>query len=501
MHLLSFAAALSLSQLGCNAQSSGCPLSSAPFASVPSIKYAKNFAVTGSTDYMLTLKVGSQTITLSACNNPSGSVTGAITVPVASVGVQQQTVTGFLQRLNKEAAITAIGASFATTPCSLSNASASGSSTVTFGSGAIDVQTAIQSEQSALAQAEWIVFFDAFFAFTGQGTASFATTVNTYSCLKQKAASYVSSKAGVAGAQPVAVISAVDLSSNTVVTPEPALTTFWKSILSDAGVVPLVASDVSSFQNLARTADFVVDVTNEGTKSYDLALWSKIYSLNTETPGYYFLNGFNSFIFRFDKLVTTNGFDDFENSAPSQPETLLADIIGMLSSKTFDSKWAPTWARNLAYSAGYRTVSSNCPSSFSLSYSFCNTSPFNPTIGRFFNPTGTTPLPGAPGYQQSNSTAITTTLIGGIVGGIIAGLALIALRIYLIGRKRALNGIDKPGQSYFGWVKDAIAGRQFATLEEEGGVVAERIEAVHATRNTNGIQGGALGSESAGALN
>ncbi|KAJ3280478.1 hypothetical protein HDU79_011690 [Rhizoclosmatium sp. JEL0117] len=477
MHLLSFAAALSLSQLGCNAQSSGCPLSSAPFASVPSIKYAKNFAVTGSTDYMLTLKVGSQTITLSACNNPSGSVTGAITVPVASVGVQQQTVTGFLQRLNKEAAITAIGASFATTPCSLSNASASGSSTVTFGSGAIDVQTAIQS------------------------TASFATTVNTYSCLNQKAASYVSSKAGVAGAQPVAVISAVDLSSNTVVTPEPALTTFWKSILSDAGVVPLVASDVSSFQNLARTADFVVDVTNEGTKSYDLALWSKIYSLNTETPGYYFLNGFNSFIFRFDKLVTTNGFDDFENSAPSQPETLLADIIGMISSKTFDSKWAPTWARNLAYSAGYRTVSSNCPSSFSLSYSFCNTSPFNPTIGRFFNPTGTTPLPGAPGYQQSNSTAITTTLIGGIFGGIIAGLALIALGIYLIGRKRALNGIDKPGQSYFGWVKDAIAGRRFATLEEEGGVVAERIEAVHATRNTNGIQGGALGSESAGALN
>ncbi|ORY39194.1 hypothetical protein BCR33DRAFT_419387 [Rhizoclosmatium globosum] len=287
MHLLLSLAALSLVQVGTNAQSSGCPLSSAPFASVPSIKYAQNFAVTGSTDYTLTLKVGSQTITLSACNNPSGSVSGAISVPVASVGVQQQAVTGFIQRLNKESAITAIGPSFATTPCSQSKP-ASGSSTVTFGSGngAIDVQTAIQTEQSPLAQAEWIVFFDAFFGFTGQGQASLAKTVDTYSCLKQKAAAYVSSKAGVAGAQPVAVISAVDLSSNSVINPNSALATYWKSILADAGAVPLVANDLASFQNLAHTADFVVDVTDEGTKSYDLALWSKIYGLKTVESGY-----------------------------------------------------------------------------------------------------------------------------------------------------------------------------------------------------------------------
>ncbi|KAJ3004612.1 UNVERIFIED_CONTAM: hypothetical protein HDU68_004988 [Siphonaria sp. JEL0065] len=216
--------------------------------------------------------------------------------------------------------------------------------------------------------------------------------------------------------------------------------------------------------------------------------------MNPATPGYNFLNGFKSQIWRFD-AITAKGHNDFYQSSPAQPELLLADTISILSGKYFGSNYNQQWVRDLAFSAGYTQVSGTCPSTYTQYYNgtYCTDSNmFLPDFGRFYNPTGI----------QTNSIPVSTLaggVVGGIVGGVFVGLLLIAIAVWYIGRKRTLAGVDKTGQSPFAWVRDVAAGRRFATLEEEGVTtgVNERIEITHASRAGNTIHGGSLGAESA----
>ncbi|KAI9328838.1 hypothetical protein BDR26DRAFT_873433 [Obelidium mucronatum] len=458
------------------------------------LSYAQNYKI-AITPYTVTLTVGNTTTVLQACNAPT-KVGTAITVPVSSISINQDAVLGFVERLNKQSLIAAIGSQYATSSCTQTKP-ATGSAQISFGSSGIDVSRAILSEQSPLAQGEWLLFFDAFFGFTGNSVQTFGSVVSQYKCLQGKVNAYKTANAAVANALPIAVISAADLTTNTVVAPQNAK--FWSTLLQDAGAVPLISGDSSSFQNLAHAADLIFDTTVEGTVSYDILLWNKIYGLNPQTPGYNFLNGFKSQIWRFDHIAD-EGHNDFYQSSPAQPELLLADVISILSQKYFGVNFENQWTRNLAYSAGYKQVNQTCPSAFTLYYNgaYCTDSNvFAPDFGRYYNPTG------IPLANQVTVTTLAGGVVGGIVGGVLVGLALIAVAVWYIGRRRSLAGVDKTGQSPFAWVKDAIAGRRFATLEEEGisGGVADRIEAVHVNRETNAIQGGALGSDSAGRVN
>ncbi|KAI9333815.1 hypothetical protein BDR26DRAFT_867764 [Obelidium mucronatum] len=479
------------------AQSTSCPFAagSAPFASLTAttLNYAQNFKI-AITPYTVTLTIDNTTTVLQACNAPT-QTPGAITVPVSSVSINQEAVLGFIERLNKQSSISSIGSQYATSSCTQTKPT-SGSSQITFGTTGINVSKAILSEQSPLAQGEWLVFFDAFYGFTGNSIQTFATIANQYKCLQGKVNSYKTAKAAIANALPIAVISAADLSTNTVVAPQNVK--FWTTLIQDAGAVPLVASDSSSFQNLAHTADLIFDTTNEGTTSYDILLWNKIYGLNPQTQGYNFLNGFKSQIWRFDHIAD-EGHNDFYQSSPAQPELLLADVISVLSEKYFGVGFENKWTRNLANSAGYEQVTAACPATFTMHYNgvYCTDSnTFTPDFGRYYNPSGI-PLT----QTEVPTTTLAAGVVGGIVGGVLVGLALIAGAVWFIGRKRTLSGADKTGQSPFTWVKDAVSGRRFATLEEEDIISPANvpIKAVNTNRVVNGATGSVLlGEDSAG---
>ncbi|KAI8608365.1 hypothetical protein BC830DRAFT_1155597 [Chytriomyces sp. MP71] len=461
-----------------SAQTPGCTLTAPPFEGMSGVipnAHAKNFQLSVTGPYTATLTIlGSQKLDLIACNAPSAtsSASNAVTIPVSSISVNQNAVTGFIERLGKISAISSAQKQFATSECAQTiPANASAPATVTFGSGAVDVTAAVMSEASPLAMAEWILFFDTLFAMQSNGKTVYSGIVSQYQCLANKIAAYRQNTTAKYGSDPIVLITAVDLSSNTFVAPvnQP----YWTAILSDAGGVPLVAQDTATFLTMAHNADVVFDTTVEKSTDFNIQLWNKITGLNPKTPGYPFLNGFSSEIWRFDRRVG-NGADDFYQSAPAQPDLLLADLIEIFDS-AFHTGFASYWLRNLANTAGYSTISaSQCPSRSAFTQyqngTLCPTNAYIPDVGRLNNPGNLLTPPTVNNGSDAATNVSTGTAVGGIVGGIVGGVLVGLLcvfgAVWAIGRKRARAGVDEAGRGAFAWVKDAAANRRFMRFED-----------------------------------
>ncbi|KAJ3383537.1 hypothetical protein HDU84_003552 [Entophlyctis sp. JEL0112] len=435
-----------------------CPFASgvAPFASLStSASYAQNFAVSvADSGYTLKLSVGSQNVVLAACNSPSPP-SGSISVPVQSLSIQQNAVLGYIERLGQRSSISSIGSDFATTPCALGITSSSTNASVTFGPTGVDVASAILSESSPLAMAEWIRFFDAFYGYQSNSTSIFNSIVSTYQCLTSKVSAFKNENS-----RPLAVISSSNLTSNSVIAP--AHSAFWLAILSDAGIVPQIASSVSEFQSLTHSANLVFDLTDSGSTEYSLTLWESIYGVNSLTDGYPFLDGFKSQIWRFDKR-SAHGINDFFNSFPAQPDLLLGDIISILDSSFFSKTpvdgSVEYWARDLAYSASYTEVSSSDCSSSTIGLSCPSSASFSPDIATFSTSSSSS--------SSSSSGVSAGSIVGGVVGGLAAAILLFLGLAWCVGRKRVQSGVDSQARGPFAWVKDVSTGRKFVALDDQ----------------------------------
>ncbi|KAJ3229098.1 hypothetical protein HDU81_005653 [Chytriomyces hyalinus] len=469
---------------------STCPLGAAgPFAGMAvgpvALTYAKQFSLEIVNAFTATVTVSGKQITLAACNGPASP--SAIMVPVSSVSVQQTAVVGFLERLGKLSTVSSIDKQYATSDCALNlPTTAASNAAVTFGSasGNVDVAAAILSEASPLAMAEWMLFFDAFYAGTGNGKTVFDGVVSQYQCLAGKVQKYRDSNEAKYGTDPVVVISASDFKSNAVIAPTNI--PFWRTVFTDAGGVPVIVQDASTFASMAHNADAVFDATFEGATEYNIKLWSTIHGGLTPTSrGYPFLNGFMSQVWRFDERAA-NGYDDFYQSSPAQPDLLLADLIQIFDSD-FNTAYNPFWLRNLANSATYtQSKGSNCAGRTAFSQYFdgklCPARDYVPNVGRLEKPAS---LPssntgGSSGSSNNGSTvssgSLTAGVVGGIAGGVAAGLIVVCLGVWCIGKRRAKAGLDERDRGSFAWVSDAAANRRFVRIGEENDVGLGRVD-------------------------
>ncbi|KAJ3020401.1 UNVERIFIED_CONTAM: hypothetical protein HDU68_010184 [Siphonaria sp. JEL0065] len=351
---------------------------------------------------------------------------------------------------------------------------------------------------------EWIVIFDAFYGFTGNSAKLVTDVSNKYSCMQSKVNAYKKSAGTSAAVIPTVLITQVDVSTNKVVSVANAA--YWKALFTDAGAYPQFALDLASFTQIGKSADAVFDVTSDNGISYDLRMWSTIYGLQTEeSQGYPFLDGFKSQIWRYDRR-TASGFDDFLQSAPSQPEFLLFDVIQIFSSTynpTFYNEYH--WMRNLAMNAGYYQVMfSQCPNPPAIIApdAQCGTqNTYEPDIGRF-KFTNTTTGASAKNTDGGNGVAGFVFNVAAFIGSL-AAFAVLAVIVVVLYKKYGNVMRSSGGMGTNSWLHESVQKRRWFRMAEEEELRESRRgggEPSVALGNLRGAGGSAvrLGSEPAG---
>ncbi|KAJ3295295.1 hypothetical protein HDU79_009482 [Rhizoclosmatium sp. JEL0117] len=452
-----------------------CPFSGTtdPFSTLQiPVQYAKLFSLSIA-PYTATLTYGSSTLVLSACNNPNPPA-NSLKVPVSFVSITGDSVLGFVERLGKLNTVSRIVKEVATSACALglsqaALASNTSVSSATFGSGGIDVSALIAQEASPLARADWLTFFDAFYAFQGNSPSVLKQIQTKYQCVAQKVTAYRNTGGGL----PTVLVAQADLSSNNIVAVSNP--SFWRVILTDAGAIPQFAVDKSTFLTLAKTADVLLEVTPDLGVNFDIALFSKVYGLKSEDPGYPFLGGFNSQVWRYDRR-TASGYDDYFQSGPSQPDILLQDLLEIWSPKYNPSASVTQsyFMRNIFYDASYHQVMySECPADASLvipAVPCTDSNKFLPSIGRFAsNNAGGSGGGSSDGSTTGTPTPNNTSGSGGfnlaaLVGSLFA-VALFLLLIFYLYRKYGHLVVTGPGNQ--SWIQESVQKRRFFRMVEE----------------------------------
>ncbi|KAI9330576.1 hypothetical protein DFJ73DRAFT_781842 [Zopfochytrium polystomum] len=438
---LAVAASLSILSVGIAEASvvQPCPFSAGSdgFGAISNLKptFAQHFAMTFGTNHVvLTTTSSGPSYVLYLCNSERPTVTAPsnalyLQVPINSVAVASDGIATFIERLNQRSSITSISPNLITSPCLEALAPASVAYNATEAPTGADVlfsssiTNLIASESTPLARAEWILFFDAFFGLQNAPFIFQNKIVAEYNCIRNKLAAYTGDKPTVA----VAAVSDAGQFS----TPDYE---YWAKIISDLNTSPALVPSGSSvgfddWSKLVAKADMLIDmsVISATDKPYSMSQWSKRYGLTKVTPGYNFIDGDLSGVFRPDGRTIGNGYDDFPQANYAQPELFLADLAYRLD-VTFDKKFFPYWLRDLALDLVDPTEE-KCTdrSKFAqfLSGDYCPANAtYAPSIGRFnTGASGATPTPG------NSSDGSDSGMSKGAVAGVVVAVILLATAV------------------------------------------------------------------------
>ncbi|KAJ3410366.1 hypothetical protein HDV05_003844, partial [Chytridiales sp. JEL 0842] len=363
-----------------------------------------------------------------------------IQIPVSNVAVSGPGIITYLERVGARSTIRYADPSYLTSSCLESARSTirplpAGTDDVDVNFGP-DISAAIAKETSPLARGEWIKFFDAFYAFSGNSESEWTKMKTEYQCMQKSTQNPVE-------VATVAVSKATLRQSGTYTFDTPD-DDFWFTLLKDAGVVPKDlgrATDIpiDDWKRNVKDVDAVIDLTPPPADGpYNLTVWSGIHQLKTTNTEFNFLSTFNSFILRLDKRATTEGYDDFLQASYAQPDLLLAG--GNLSPKVA-CKGLREW-------------------SMYLDNKYCSTNKFDPTIGRYDNGANN------PDSAPPSSGGVNPTVIFVIVGVVLAAAGVSVLFILRQSGPRNRRRFVKMPEEQLGAVYKRLGSLHFTSSQE-----------------------------------
>ncbi|EIE91241.1 hypothetical protein RO3G_15952 [Rhizopus delemar RA 99-880] len=141
-----------------------------------------------------------------------------------------------------------------------------------------------------------------------------------------------------------------------------------------------VISNLTEFQNVLSSVDFVIDETPQGVfKDFSFAGWLAAANLSPSAT-FNFINNKN--VYRTDGLVNVKGYSDYPIRSPARADLAISDIIHMVYN-TYEPSYNMTWLRAFAQSARPVYVSNatypSCTNPYErLLINPCSIAPFDP---------------------------------------------------------------------------------------------------------------------------
>ncbi|TPX30595.1 hypothetical protein SmJEL517_g05891 [Synchytrium microbalum] len=429
-----------------------------------SVGYQKSYVV-------LTDRLAANQYVLYLCNTPIPSSPAFqsnavfVQIPVATVGVVDNGILAFLERLEENSSIAYIAnPAYVTSPCLTASIQAgtikqltssatpdviftsSTSSTTPITTSSPIIITSYMSETSPLARAEWIKFLSTFYYEDALGGSVFVNMANMYTCHQTNRQQQFA----------VGAAKLLWLRSDASGYTDPDFL-YKQQLVNDAGAsmlgLPTPSNSNSALVEAMTQAQVFIDDTGipltteqQGDPStYYMSNFYTSYGLvagSATTAAYPFLQ--NKQVWRPDRVVSSDGEFDWPTAYAAYPEVAIEDLIHILAT-TYQPQFTSLWFRNLATDSGYQTItSSQCASGGRTLVSSCPVSP--PVVQPYAGSSpSTSPTTGGSSTSSPSSSGPSSSAIGGAVAALLILALALGAGLYVWNKRQARIKANKNG--------------------------------------------------------